>query len=69
MNRSLSIAVHDGRNLISISEYKAINGSLLYIMLVTNPEVENAHVSTVIDKENIVALINILQEIIKEDKE
>lgn len=70
-NRSLSIAVGNGRSLIAVSEfgsgYSPNPKSERYALLVTKPGVDDTHVCIVLDVPDIHALIGILQEIVDEE--
>lgn len=68
--RSLSIAVGDGSNLIAVSEFRIRhnkNTPNRYSFFVTKPGAVDTHVCIVLDAPDVHALIGILQEII--DKE
>ena len=67
-NKSLSIAVGDGRSLIAISEFhQQFPEQDRYALFVTKPGVDDAHVCIVLDAPDVHALIDILQEIVDEE--
>lgn len=67
MNRSLSMILPIGGNIISISEFYGKNQKEKYLLLVTSPDTTDTHIRIELNRDNVDTLIDILQEIVKED--